>query len=259
MATTQSARRRDFQKTAATHGFTLLCLLGWSLLSWVSPSYQMPSPLAVLRGIGAFLSNLNLVEQLGFSLYHVGMAIFLSFLIGSILALIPYYFPVFRFAIHQRFGAFLGSFSGVGWALLAGMWFGINSISVIFAISAVLIPFALINLSSGLNNLDFELMEMGQSFSRNKIRKLRKIVLPLLYPYVFATIRLMFGVAWKVTLAAELFGGNSGLGYVINLARQDYDTTTIFVILFLIIFFVYCTERFFFKPIQTRFDEYAKI
>ncbi len=102
-------------------------------------------------------------------------------------------------------------------------------------------------------------MEMGQSFSRNKIRKLQKIVLPLLYPYIFATIRLMFGVAWKVTLAAELFGGNSGLGYVINLARQDYDTTTIFVILFLIIFFVYCTERFFFKPIQNRFDEYAKI
>src|SRR3546814_17711774 len=80
--------------------------------------------------------------------------------------------------------------------------------------------------------------------------KLHLVMRPLLYPYVFATIRLMFGVAWKVTLAAELFGGNSGLGYVINLARKDYDTTSIFVILFLIIFFVYCAERFFFKPIQ---------
>ena len=247
------------RKTTATHMFTLLCLAGWGIVSWVSPSYQMPSPVAVLQGVWKFLSNPNLLEQLGFSLYHVGMAIFLSFLIGALLALIPYYFPVFRFAIHQRFGAFLGSFSGVGWALLAGMWFGINSISVIFAISAVLIPFALINLSSGLNNLDAELLEMGQSFSRNRLRILRKTILPLLYPYIFATLRLMFGVAWKVTLAAELFGGNSGLGYLINLARQDYDTTTIFVIIFLIIAFVYSTERFFFKPIQARFDDYAKI
>ncbi len=46
---------------------------------------------------------------------------------------------------------------------------------------------------------------------------------------MFATLRIMFGVAWKVTLTAELFGGNSGLGYLINMARQDFDTTTIFV------------------------------
>ncbi|MEO6985935.1 MAG: ABC transporter permease subunit [Paralcaligenes sp.] len=247
------------RKTITTHAFTILCLAGWGLLSSFSPSYQMPSPLAVLRGVVKFLSDLNLLEQLGFSLYHVGMAIFLSFLIGAVLALNAYYFPVLRFAIHQRFGAFLGSFSGVGWALLAGMWFGINSISVIFAISAVLIPFALINLNSGLNNLDSELLEMGRSFSRNHVRSLRKIILPLLYPYIFATLRLMFGVAWKVTLAAELFGGNSGLGYLINLARQDYDTTTIFVIIFLIVAFVYSTERFFFKPVQARLEEYAKI
>src|SRR3546814_12476506 len=125
------------------------------------------------------------------------MAIFLSFLIGAVLALIPYYFPIFRFAILHRFGAFLGSFSGVGWALLAGMWFGINSMSVIFAISAVLVPFALVNLSSGLENIDRELMEMAHSFSRNGARKLNLVLRPLLYPNVFATLRLMFGVDWQ--------------------------------------------------------------
>lgn len=247
------------RRALATHLFTLLFLAVWSLAAWFSPAYQMPGPWAVLQGAWKFLENPNLLLQLGASLYHVAAAIFLSFILGCVLALIPYYFPVSRTAIHRRFGAFLGSFPGVGWALLAGMWFGINSISVIFAISAVLLPFALVNLNSGLNNLDAELMEMGLSFTRSRARTLRRVILPLLYPYLFATLRLMFGVAWKVTLAAELFGGNSGLGYLINLARQDYDTVTIFVIIFFIIVFVYCAERFFFKPIQARFDAYAKI
>jgi NitT/TauT family transport system permease protein len=73
-----------------------------------------------------------------------------------------------------------------------------------------------------------------------------------LVPFVFATLRIMFGVAWKVTLTAELFGGNAGFGYLINLARQEFDTATIFVVILLIIAFVYGTDRLVFAPIQAR-------
>mgnify|MGYP000025184068 CR=1 FL=1 len=51
--------------------------------------------------------------------------------------------PATRVAIHGRLGPFLNSFSGVGWTLLAVMWFGVESTTVIFSISAVLLPFAL--------------------------------------------------------------------------------------------------------------------
>src|SRR3546814_1294510 len=52
------------RQAGATHLFTLLCLLAWCVASWVSPAYQMPSPIAVLRGMGEFLTNINLLEQL---------------------------------------------------------------------------------------------------------------------------------------------------------------------------------------------------
>ena len=69
------------------------------------------------------------------------------------------------------------------------------------------------------------------------------VLVPSLYPFIFATLRIMFGVAWKVTLTAELFGGNSGLGYMINLSRQEFDTATIFAAIILIIAFVHGIDR----------------
>ena len=69
------------------------------------------------------------------------------------------------------------------------------------------------------------------------------ILVPSLYPFIFATLRIMFGVAWKVTLTAELFGGNSGLGYMINMSRQEFDTTTIFAAIILIIAFVHGVDE----------------
>ena len=78
------------------------------------------------------------------------------------------------------------------------------------------------------------------------------MILPLLYPFIFATIRISFGVAWKVALTAELFGGNTGMGYLINLARTDFDMPLIFVVIAIIIAFVYSTDRWIFAPLQAR-------
>jgi NitT/TauT family transport system permease protein len=158
--------------------------------------------------------------------------------------------PVLRFAIERRIGPFLNAFSAIGWTLLSIMWFGVSPLTVIFAISAVLVPFALVNMAAGLANLDAEIMEMAGSFTRRKRRMFALVIVPSLYPFIFATLRIMFGVAWKVTLTAELFGGNSGLGYMINLARQEFDTATIFAAIIIIIAFVHSMDRYVLGPLQ---------
>ncbi len=61
-------------------------------------------------------------------------AIALSFVIGALLALLPVLLSIWRFAIQHRLAPLLNAFPGVGWTLLAVMWFGINSGAVIFAI-----------------------------------------------------------------------------------------------------------------------------
>jgi NitT/TauT family transport system permease protein len=237
-------------RNLAAHLFTLLFLAAWEAASLVAPPYLLPGPLPVAQRLWAFVTSGRDLGHLGASLFHVAAAIAISFVIGSLLALLPYYVPVLRLAIERRIGPFLNSFSAIGWTLLSIMWFGVSPLTVIFAISAVLVPFALVNMSAGLANLDPETIEMAESFTRRRARMFVLVIVPSLYPFIFATLRIMFGVAWKVTLTAELFGGNSGLGYMINLSRQEFDTSTIFAAIVLIIAFVHGMDRHALAPLQ---------
>jgi NitT/TauT family transport system permease protein len=249
-ATLRSPGLRTGRLTA--HLFTLLFLAAWQAASLIAPSYLLPGPVPTAQRLWQFVTSARDLGHLGASLYHVTAAIAISFVVGSLLALIPYYMPVFRFAIERRIGPFLNAFSAIGWTLLSIMWFGVSPLTVIFAISAVLVPFALVNMAAGLANLDSEIMEMAGSFTHRRWRMFMLVIVPSLYPFIFATLRIMFGVAWKVTLTAELFGGNSGLGYMINLSRQEFDTATIFAAIIIIIAFVHSTDQYVLGPLQAK-------
>ena len=236
----------------AAHLFTAGFLLAWWLYGQFVEAYVMPGPWAVAQRLAEFFSDPDLLAHMLASFAHIVGAVAISFAAGFALALLPYYRPVFRHLVHGRLSPFLNSFSGIGWTLLAVVWFGINHVTVVFAISMVLTPFTIINIREGLDNVDRELLEMGDSFGRNGWKRFRRLLLPSLYPFVFATLRISFGVAWKVALTAELFGGSSGMGYLFNLARQDFDTPLVLAVIIIIIAFVYATDRFVFAPVQAR-------
>ena len=251
---TEPERREQAAPTLALHGFTVLAIAAWWTSSQFVPAYLLPGPLPVLRRMAEFITNAQLSLQLAISLGHVAAAIALSFVVGAALAFAAHHLWPVRKLVDARLTPFLNAFSGIGWLFLAILWFGIDSTTVIFAVTMILIPFATINLRTGLIELDAELVELGRSLSRSRLRRFFKLLVPMLVPYVFATLRTSFGVAWKVTLTAELFGGNAGVGYLLNVARQEFETETIFAIILFILLFVACVETLFFRPLQRRLD-----
>ncbi len=247
-----SARREHL----AAHLFTLLVIGAWAYASIEVPPIALSGPLTTLEALWSFVTDRNQLGHMAISVMHVGVAIAVSFAIGSALAFLAHYAPVTALMVHGRISPFLNAFSGIGWALLALLWWGATHRTVIFSISMVLIPFALVNMKEGLATLDRELIEMGRSFTRSGARLFAAITIPSLYPFMFATLRISFGVAWKVALTAELIGGGSGFGYLFDLARQDYRTPILFVVISLIIVFVYCADRFVFEPVQRRLQRH---
>jgi len=224
--------------------------LAWFASAGQVPAYLLPPPAELGSALWGLISTGQRLTHLGATLGHIGAAIAIAFAGGALLAFVAHYARWSAPAIHQRLSPFLSAFSGIGWTLLAAIWFGVSSFTVIFTIVAVLLPFALVNLREGLAALDAEILEMGRSFGRSRLRAGWLLVLPALVPFAAATLRIMFGVAWKVTLTAELFGGGRGLGYVINIARQDYDTATIFAVILLIIAAVTLADRLVFAPLE---------
>ena len=236
----------------AGHLFTVAAIALWFALGGIFESYQLPGPVPVFERLGQFFGDWHELKHMFFSFGHIIAAVLLSFLIGSACAFLAFYVPDTKLAIHGRLSPFLNSYSGIGWTMLAIIWFGINAFAVVFVISMVLIPFAIINMREGLDAIDREVLEMSESFGRNRWRQFYKIILPALYPFIFATIRISFGVAWKVALTAEFFAGGRGFGYLLSFAQNDFDIPLIFAIILIIVVFVYSTDRFVFAPIQAR-------
>ncbi len=237
-------------RSVAALMFVATLVAAWFASAGHVPAYVLPPPAEVFSATLAFASSPQRLPHLFATLGHIGSAIVISFVMGALLAFAAHYLRWSAPAIHGRLSPFLSAFSGIGWTLLAVIWFGVSSFTVVFTIVAVLLPFAIVNLREGLLSLDAELLEMGRSFGRDRWRSWLRLVVPALIPFAAATLRIMFGVAWKVTLTAELFGGGRGLGYVINLARQDYDTPTIFAVILFIIVAVTLADRLIFAPIE---------
>lgn len=239
----------------AAHLFTLAFLVVWYLAALAQPPITLPGPWETLVAAWSLLSG-DQAHHLLASAFHVVASIAIAVLIGGALAGLAHVLPVFDGAVHGRITPFLNAFSSVGWVMLAIVWFSFGPGTVIFAIAAVLVPFAIINIAAGLKALDQELLEMARAFSRSPWRRFTLVVLPALFPFLFATLRICFGVSWKVTLTAELFGGDSGIGRVIKLARDSLDTPTILAGILIILAIVYVIDNHVLGPIERQLNRH---
>jgi NitT/TauT family transport system permease protein/sulfonate transport system permease protein len=234
------------------HVLSIAFLLGWAAAARMLPDYLLPGPVAVAAQILRLLMSPAFLLDALYSILHIAGSIAVAFIFGLAFALLMHFVPVVRTAINDRLNPFLSSFSTIGWVFLAVIWFGLNDFTVVFVVAMTLMPFALSNLRAALQELDHEVIEMARSFGRVRTRHVRLMLLPLMVPYLFATLRICLGVAWKVVLTAELFGGTSGFGHVISRARADFDAPTLFAIIVIIVVLVYVTDKFALEPINLR-------
>ncbi len=239
---------------AVRAGFLAAVLLAWLLAARSMPSYLIPSPLVVAQDIWALVAQPGLRRHIVATMLHIFAAIGVSVALAFALVLVARKVPVLAHLIEDRLTPLINAFPAIGWTLLGILWFGLDTSTVVFAITAMLLPFNIINLGQGLRATNAELLEMAESFSTNAFRRFALVGFPLLAPFLFATLRLNFGVSWKVALTAELLGGNSGLGYIMNLAMQDQNTSRILAISLLIVLFVYVADARLLAAAQDRFD-----
>jgi NitT/TauT family transport system permease protein/sulfonate transport system permease protein len=237
------------KRKLAANLFVLVVLGAWALASVRLPGYVLPSPRTVLYQTIDFITTRKLAAQILASVFHVAAALMLAFLAGTAIAVTGHYLKVTQLLI-GRITSFLNSFSSIGWALLAILWFGLNDLSVILVIGIIILPVFIINMQAALDQVDRELLEMARSYTRRWRRGFVMIVLPSLYPFMLASTRLAFGIAWKVALTAELFGGNSGFGFVVNIARQSINTPQIFAVIAIMIVISSVADRVVFVPLQ---------
>ena len=224
-------------------------IMGWWSISQSISDLVMPGPIAVGKTLIELFIDPIFVDDILISTIRVIGSVIISVLLGMMFALLPKYYPITEIIVQERIKPFLNSFPSVGWAILAVIWFGASNFSVMFVQVAILTPFCLVNLTEGLKDLDQEVIEMGNSFSRNKYKIFFKITLPLLLPYIIAAIRIAYGVCWKIALVSELFGAEDGIGVIMLRAQTTANASMVFASCFAIVIIFMLGEKLIINPL----------
>lgn len=97
--------------------------------------------------------------------------------------------------------------------------------AILFIITISAIWPIVINTCQGVLNVNPDWIKIAKNQGAKDHQLLYKVILPASLPYILTGFRLAVGIGWIVLVPAELLGISSGLGYLINDARDTmaYD------------------------------------
>jgi len=111
--------------------------------------------------------------------------------------------------------------------VLCYIWVGLNEVAAILAVAIAKIPTVAVTVREGARACDRDLDELAAVYRLPRGRRLRRILLPQLAPYLAAAGRSGLSITWKIVLMVELLGRPNGVGFELNLCFQDFNVTGI--------------------------------
>ncbi len=109
------------------------------------------------------------------------------------------------------------------------IWLGIGINSKIAVVYLGAIFAILINTITGMNALDASLIKAARSFGATDMQIFKTIAIPGSVPFILGGIRLGLGHALIGVVVGELYAATAGVGYLIAVAGNTFQTDKVFV------------------------------
>lgn len=216
----------------------ILLLAVWTIVTVTEfiPSYQLPSPIAVIETVVGLAQDGTLWSHLGITFSRV----IIGCLIGTTIAVLLGSVVGFYSKAERLFDPIIQAFKSIpslAWVPLFILWMGIGEPSKISLIAVGVFFPVYLNMVSGILNVDRKLIEVGKVYGLSHFDLVRRIILPATFPSFFTGLRSGLGLGWMFVVAAELMGASQGLGYllVIGQSSSSPDLIIASIILFAIV------------------------
>lgn len=213
---------------AVTLVLAALLLLAWEMLSARLNPYLLPPPAVVARGLVDIVASGTVWRHVEATLYRVAAGFALAVVLCLAIGLLVTWLPALRPAV-KDINAVLNATSVFVWIVLAVIWFGLSDRAPIFTTLMITIPVVLSNIIEGIENVDRKLLEMASVYRYSHVMVFRHIIAFSVLPYLVAGMRVAFALGLRVSVVAEIFGVSTGVGYMMNFARDTLRTDLVFV------------------------------
>lgn len=228
--------------------FAMALVAAWAQLSSRTSPYVLPSPAKVGETLLELVTGGTLWVHVFATLYRVVVGFVLGMTMALVLGLIASSRPLAR-AVLRDINAVLNATSVFVWIVLALIWFGLTDRAPIFTTLMITIPVLLSNVFEGIDNLDRKLLEMAHLYRFGAVPTFFHITIPSLVPYLFAGSRVAFALGLRVSVVAEIFGVSTGVGYMMNYARDTLRTDGVFAWAIVLILMMLLIDNLLFAPL----------
>jgi NitT/TauT family transport system permease protein len=205
-----------FALPALTGGIVVLV---WYAAVRFSGTKIFPSPAEVARAIAQLAEKSLLWRYIGDSLGRVACGYALAVLLGVPLGILLGWYPIAGQAVNPVI-QILRPISPLAWMPLAVIWFGVSNVAPIFLIFLASFFPIVVAAAHGVRTVPPMFLQAGQNFGLSAPQLMIRVVVPAVLPRIAIGLRVAFGVAWVVLVAAEMIAVDSGLGYLIIDARN---------------------------------------
>jgi ABC-type nitrate/sulfonate/bicarbonate transport system permease component len=187
-------------------------------LVWHDPSV-LPSPTQALLQAWQVLTFQELLGHVGISLARIVAGFAIAAVVGVMLGIACGWFRTLG-SILGPLVELLRPIPPLAWIPIAIVWFGLGEPSKVFVIALGAFFPIFTNAYRGLTMISPVLFRAARTMDVDGWRLLWKVAVPAAMPDVAIGLRVGFGLAFGVLVAAELIASDKGMGYLIMEARQ---------------------------------------
>jgi NitT/TauT family transport system permease protein len=211
----------------------IVFLILWEIYGRRTDPILFTYPTAVAVAFWKLLISGELAQQLLVSLSALAAGFGASLVLGVILGLAMGRSRLAEATLEPHINALYAT-PQVALTPLLMMWLGLG-----FAVKvAVVFLFAffpiLINTASGAKNVSASMVEVGRAYLAPPRQILFKIVFPAALPFIMAGVRIAIGRGLVGMIVAELFTAITGLGAMLSLYGNIFETAKMFVVIMIL-------------------------
>lgn len=203
-----------------------LVVVAWHALvvTGVFGTHQLPEPLRIVETLYGMAASGELWGHVAITIQRVVFGVLLGVGVGIVLGTVTGLYGLANDLLDPLLQS-LKNIPSLAWVPLFLLWFGIGEWAKVLLIAVGAFFPVYLNLSTGIGNVDEELLEVVEVYDLGRIESLRTVVFPAALPSLLVGIRGGVGLAWMFVVAAELIAASQGIGFLMSdgrvLARPD--------------------------------------
>lgn len=208
--------------------FLFLTIWEGVVLIFDFPAFILPSPGQVVQRFAKAIADGSLLENSLTTLLEV----FIGLVSGvSLATLLGYVLSKSTFLenVLQPFLVASQAIPTVAIAPLMVIWFGTGLFSKVLICALMVFFPVLVNTIVGLRAVPENLRNLMRSLKATPWQTFRLLELPAAMPVLLGGLRIGATLSVIGAVVGELVGSDSGLGFLINVGRGQYDTALVFV------------------------------